>query len=86
MSLIDWTKQKDWMNERSLEQSKVVCDEVGVSLNWRYEYFIHWGQIKTKEHLVQWCHHLLEKGWFTPSRCRMFLEVVCEYRGWELYQ
>ena len=86
MTLIDWSKQKEWMDEQRADRSKIVCDEGGVSLNWRGEYFIHWAQIKDKERLVQWCHHLLEKNWFTPVRCRMFLEVVCEYRKWELYQ
>lgn len=67
------------------EQSGLVFDVDGVTMRWRYEYFIEWERLRTRDDLLSWCHHLCGKGWFTPLRMKMFIEGVCHRKGWRLY-
>lgn len=61
-------------------------DDDGITLNWVYEYWIDWPRLAKPMDLVSWLHRLSQKGWFTPFRQKLFIEAVCEYRGWELYK
>jgi hypothetical protein len=87
MNLVQFTEQGmlDYQERMRKEQAGLVFDVDGVTLRWRYEYFIEWGRLRTRDDLISWCHHLCGKGWFTPLRMKMFIEGVCNRKGWRMY-
>jgi hypothetical protein len=49
-------------------------------------YSIELSRIKTRKALIEWIHHLLGKAWMTNELMEQFIEVVCKYQGWKLYE
>jgi len=43
-------------------------------------------RIKTRSDLIGWIHHMTGKGKITTDAIAQFIEVVCKYRGWEIYK
>lgn len=49
-------------------------------------YWIELDRIKTRAALIEWIHHMSGKRWFTNDMLTQFIEVVCEYRKWTIYE
>jgi hypothetical protein len=52
-----------------------------------YEYSIALDRIPTPLSLLEWVHHMSEKGWdeTTPERISRFIAIVCTIKGWKLH-
>ena len=55
-------------------------------VNVEYEYPIELSRIKSKTSLLRWAHHLCEKVWMDSTLIGEFIERVCKYKGWNLYE
>ena len=49
-------------------------------------YDVEMSRIKTRSDLIGWIHHMTGKGKITTDAIAQFIEVVCKYRGWEIYK
>lgn len=49
-------------------------------------YEIDLDKIKTKADLLQWTHHLTGKARISNSALGDFIEEVCKYKKWDLFQ
>jgi len=48
-------------------------------------YEVEISRIKTRADLIEWIHHMTGKGKITTEAIAQLIEVVCKYRGWEIY-
>jgi hypothetical protein len=75
----------EWQKTEHEIRSRIEIDKLGVTLYFRYEYFIDWERLETPEHLLQWVTHLTEKSWMDNLRMRFFIEAVCQHKGWKAH-
>ena len=60
-----------------------------VTVQWGgYDYDIEMSRIDTPLSLLHWVTHLAEKEWedTTPERIGLFVEKVCQKKGWDLWR
>jgi len=50
------------------------------------KYEVEISRIMTRAKLLGWVHHMAEKAWVSGETIAQFIEVVCKYRGWEIYK
>ena len=49
------------------------------------KYEVELNRIKTRAQLLGWVHHMAEKAWVSGETIAQFIEVVCKYYGWNIY-
>lgn len=49
-------------------------------------YEIELSRIKSKSHLIQWIHHLSGKTVIDLPTIRDFIQAVCRYKKWSIYE
>lgn len=49
-------------------------------------YWIEMSRIRTRAALLEWVHHMCGKSWTNLEMIEQFIELVHEYRKWELFR
>lgn len=78
----------DLSKEPVLPADDFSIDDDGITLKWGgYDYFIHWGNLKTQGDLLRWICHIGHKEWKGANMYQLvrFIEVVTDKRGWKMY-
>lgn len=70
----------------SMKQKFIYDERLNtLTLNIVYPYEVDLCRIKTYKDLLGWVHHLSEKILMTPCYIRLFIEQVCNIKGWGLH-
>lgn len=71
------------IRERMATRQSMPVLPHGVGIDWvDPDYLIEWDRLQTPMDLIRWVTHLSDKRGATVERLMIFIDVVCDHRGW----
>lgn len=73
--------------DRYDETHEFIIENGGINLkNYAgFDYWIEWSRLDSKEKVLHWVMHLLEKRWVDRRMMRKFIATVCDHHNFNPY-